>query len=45
MKNMGNEHKENTREELHHQIFNAARCMNDPDVLHKVQIILNFKYL
>jgi hypothetical protein len=32
----------NTREE--HQILNAGRCMNDTDVLHTVQIILNFKY-
>jgi hypothetical protein len=42
MKNMVNECKVKRREELH-QIFNAARCMNDPDGLHKVQIILNLK--
>jgi hypothetical protein len=26
--NMVNEHKVNRRQELHHQIFDAARCMN-----------------
>jgi hypothetical protein len=44
VKNMGQEQKVNTREELHHWIFNAKRCMNDTDVLCKVQIILNLKY-
>jgi hypothetical protein len=43
MKNVAYEHKVNRREELHYQIFYAARWMNDPDVVHKVQIILNFK--
>jgi hypothetical protein len=43
-KNMVYGRKENRREELHHRIFDAERCMNDPDVLRKVQIILNFKY-
>jgi hypothetical protein len=33
------------REVLHHCIFDAARCVDDLDVLCKVQIILNFKYL
>jgi hypothetical protein len=43
MKYMVYEHKVNRRKE-HHPIFDAARCMNDPHVLCKVQIILNFIY-
>lgn len=35
----------NRRYKLHHQIFSAARSMNDPDVLDKVQNILHLKYL
>jgi hypothetical protein len=31
------------REELHPIIFSAAGHMNDPDVLHKVYIILSLK--
>jgi hypothetical protein len=37
-KNMANEHKVNRREKLHHRIFDAARCMSDPDALCKAQI-------
>jgi hypothetical protein len=45
MKNIVHEHKVNRRQELHHQMFIAARYTNDPDVLHEVTIILNFQYL
>jgi hypothetical protein len=40
------ERRINRRAELrvHNRIFVAARRMNDPDVLRKFQIILNFKY-
>jgi hypothetical protein len=34
----------NRREELLYQTFYAERCVNDPDVLLKVQIFLNFRY-
>jgi hypothetical protein len=35
----------NRKEELQHRIFDAARCMNDPDFLRKFHTILNnFKY-
>jgi hypothetical protein len=44
MKSMVYERKVNPREELHHRIFDAARRMNDPDALRKVQNILNLKY-
>jgi hypothetical protein len=44
VKNIAYGCKENRREELHHRIFNAARRMNDPDVLRKIQIIFNLKY-
>jgi hypothetical protein len=43
MRNMAYEHKVNRGEELH-QIFYAERRMNDPDVLRKVQNILNLKF-
>jgi hypothetical protein len=41
MKNMMYERKVNRREELH-QIFDAARRVNDPDDLREVKINLNF---
>jgi hypothetical protein len=44
MKNMVYERKVNRREELHYRIFDAARSRNDPEVLRKVRIILNFKH-
>jgi hypothetical protein len=44
MRNMVCECKINRKEEQQHGVFNTARCMNDCDVLCKVQIILNFEY-
>jgi hypothetical protein len=38
------ERKLSRREEIYHRIFDVARRMNDPDVVRKVQIILNLKY-
>jgi hypothetical protein len=38
MKNMMHERKDNRKEGLHNRIFYAARRMNGPDILHKVQI-------
>jgi hypothetical protein len=45
-KNMVYESKIYIREELlvHHQIVDAARSINNPDVLRYVQIIFSFKY-
>jgi len=42
MKNLVYERKVKKSEEFHRRIFGAARRINDPDVLHKIQIILNF---
>jgi hypothetical protein len=43
-KNMACGRKVNRREEPLHRFFDAARRMNDPDVLRQIQTILNFKY-
>jgi hypothetical protein len=45
MKSMVYERKVSGREELRHRSFDAAKRMNDPGVLWKVQIILNFRSL
>jgi hypothetical protein len=38
MRNMVYECKVNRRGEVYHQIFIAARCMNGPGALYKIQI-------
>lgn len=38
------ERKVNRREKLHDRFFDTSRRMNDPTVVHKIEIIFNLKY-
>jgi hypothetical protein len=44
LKHVAYERKVNKREEVRNRIFAAERHVNDPEVMRKAQIVLNFRY-